>query len=45
MSSEMKCPASIIVTNIRSSNRNLKKYVNYIIKYHVDVYRYYRELG
>ena len=30
MPSEMKCPASIIVTNIRSSNRNLKQYVNYI---------------
>ena len=30
MPSKMKCPASIIVTNIRSSNQNLKKYVNYI---------------
>ena len=30
MPSKMKCPASIIVTNTRGSNRNLKKYVNYI---------------
>ena len=30
MPSKMKCPASIIVTNTRGSNQNLKKYVNYI---------------
>ena len=30
MPSKMKCSASIIVTNIRSSNQNLKKYVNHI---------------
>ena len=37
MPSEMKCPASIIVTNIRSSNRNLKKYLNYISQLYLRI--------
>ena len=48
MASETKCPASIIVTNIKSSNQNFKKYVNNVSQLNVtwtligitDIFKY-----